>query len=220
MSDGVVRAAWVETAVALGGDPAVAADRADELVRRYREPPRHYHDTGHVAAVLDDAAGLCAALDVDGSERASIRAAACAHDVVYRGRAGDDERASADWARAALAAAGVTAPVADRVHDLVLATADHRAPPGDVAAAVLLDADLAVLARDPAGYATYVAAVRREYAHVDDEQWRTGRGAVLRELLARGALYVTAPARTRWEAAARANMTTELDALTGGRGDG
>ena len=214
--DDAVRAAWIDATRGLGGDPAVSVEQADELVRRHHDPPRHYHDTVHVAAVLSDAGGLCDLLLIESGQRAALQAAACAHDVVYEGRPGQDERDSAAWAHASLRASGVPPPLADRVHVLVLATAEHRAVPDDPAAAILLDADLAVLARDPAGYAAYVAAVRAEYAHVGDGQWRTGRGDVLRDLLARDRLYVTDVARERWEAAARSNMTAELAGLSRG----
>lgn len=213
MDDDAVRAAWIDATSTLGGDASVAAEQAVDLVARYRDPPRSYHDTVHVAAVLRDAAGLCEALAIPHPERAGVLAAACAHDVVYLGRPGEDERDSADWARRSLASAGVDARHVERVHSLVLATAEHRAPPDDAGAAVLLDADLAILASPPERYAAYVAAVRSEYAHVDDEQWRTGRGDVLRDLLARDPLYASVPARERWAVAARTNLTAELAEL-------
>jgi predicted metal-dependent HD superfamily phosphohydrolase len=79
---------------------------------------------------------------------------------------------------------------------------------------VLLDADLAILGSDPPGYERYRAAVRAEYAHVDEAAWRVGRTAVLRSLLDRDQLYLTATARDRWTAAARVNMTAEVAALS------
>ena len=100
-------------------------------------------------------------------------------------------------------------PAATRSAPLVRATAEHDAD-GDADGAVLLDADLAVLGSEPAAYQAYVTGVRAEYAHVDAAAWRTGRAAVLRDLLARRPLYATAPARARWEARAGANMAAEL----------
>ena len=58
--------------------------------------------------------------------------------------------------------------------------------------AVLCDADLAVLAADPATYTAYATGVRAEYAHVDDAAWRAGRAAVLRAFLDRPVLFHTA----------------------------
>ena len=92
----------------------------------------------------------------------------------------------------------------------MLLTATHDPEPGDANGAVLCDADLAVLARDPAGYADYAAAIRREYAHVPDELFRRGRAAILRGLLEQPALFRTPSAVNRWEAEARANVAAEL----------
>ena len=195
----------VLSADAAGGSPDHAVGYAADLERRYAEVHRHYHTAAHVEAVLRDCAWLAGELALPARERAVLALAACAHDVVYSGRAGEDERASAQWARDAL---GDT-PGGERVAQLVLATITHEAG-DDLAAAAFLDADLAILAAPEPAYDAYAAAVRAEYADVTDEGWRAGRGAVLRGLLARDPIYRTPPARERWEVAARANLTREL----------
>ncbi len=81
------------------------------------------------------------------------------------------------------------------------------------AAALLLDADLAILAAPPRRYAAYADGVRAEYAAVPERTFRAGRADVLARLLTRERLYVTATAQQRWEAAARANLTAELARL-------
>jgi predicted metal-dependent HD superfamily phosphohydrolase len=163
--------------------------------------------------VLADTAWLAAQVGLAPRDRAVVALAACAHDIVDDARPGDDERASAAWAAAALTAASVAAAEVERVRALVLATLTHHAEPDDLAAAVLLDADLAILAAAPAEYAEYVARVRAEYAEVPDDAWRTGRAGVLESLVSRADLFVTEPARRRWDAAARRNVAAELDGL-------
>ena len=79
--------------------------------------------------------------------------------------------------------------------------------------AALCDADLAVLAADPATYAAYAAGVRAEYAHIDEAGWRTGRAAVLRAFLERPVLFHTAAMAGR-DAAAHADLAAELATLT------
>ena len=58
-----------------------------------------------------------------------------------------------------------------------------------------------------------LAAVRAEYAHVSEPDWRTGRVAVLTGLLAKDPLYGTGTAQERWQASARANLAAELRSL-------
>jgi predicted metal-dependent HD superfamily phosphohydrolase len=210
-----VERVWVDAVAAAGGDRHAAAHSAAGLARRYREPHRQYHTLAHVEAVLRDVDELADACELDSSSRALVILAACCHDVVYDGRAGADERASAEWARRELAAAGVPDDAAGRVAGLVEATSTHFAPPTDVPAQVLLDADLAFLGAEPAAYDAYKAAVRAEYSQLSAVEWRRGRAAVLAGLLARDPLFQTPLARRRWEARARNNLRREMADLSG-----
>ncbi|MCI4062990.1 metal-dependent phosphohydrolase [Micromonospora sp. R77] len=204
---------WRDAARAAGATDPGAVDRAGErLLAGWREPHRHYHTLDHLLAVLDvvDAyAGLA-------RRPALVRLAAWAHDAVYDPRAAGDanERASADLAAGLLAAAGTPADAVTEVRRLVLLTAGHTVTAGDPDGALLCDADLAILAAPPARYDRYAAAVRREYAHVPEPDFRAGRARVLTALLALPARYRLPPLHARWEAAARANLTRELAALT------
>jgi len=211
--DSVTARAWVAAVTELGGSVDAATESAADLERRYREPHRRYHTLAHIAAVLDDASDLADEVRLSVTDRAIVRLAACAHDVVYAARPGADERASAAWTRERLAACRVPDVVGERVAEIVLATVSHTAD--DLVANVVLDADLAILASEPAEYTTYVAGVRAEYSAVSDADWRSGRSAVLHRLLDRPVLYATEPARRRWDAPARRNIAAELAALSG-----
>ena len=74
-----------------------------------------------------------------------------------------------------------------------------------------------MLAAEPARYADYATAVRREYAHVGDDGWRDGRSAVLTALLGRPHLFPPGSASDDWERRARANLTAELAVLASDR---
>jgi predicted metal-dependent HD superfamily phosphohydrolase len=196
--------AWHTAISALGGT-LVETD----LVARYGEPHRRYHDLDHARAVARDSVLLVPLSD---QERAVLVLAACAHDVVYDAVPGTDEQRSADWAREWLGRSGLAA-VADRVAELVLMTIKHAADPDDAVACALLDADLSVLGSSPIDYDAYAAAVRQEYSAVSDEAWRTGRSRVLGSLLERDKLFLTPAGRDRWEARARRNLARELTTL-------
>lgn len=203
----------VPVLVRLGGDPAAAAGVQGDLLARWSEPHRTYHDTRHLAEVL-------ARVDVlaHHAERADlVRCAAWWHDAVHDGRAGDDERASAAMAGQQLRAVGLPGRDAGHVADLVLVTVRHDpGDPADPDAAVLCDADLGVLASPRERYDGYAADVRREYGHVPDELFVVGRAAVLRRLVSLPRLFRT-PTGTAWEPAARSNVSRELAALSARR---
>ncbi len=189
-----------------GCDPAAVAGAGWELLRRWAEPHRRYHDVEHLAAVLSIVDELAAP--------AEVRLAAWYHDAVYDPRVADNEERSALLAVDALTRLGGQPPIVEEVARLVRLTATHDPSDDDVNGRLLCDADLAVLARPWDGYQRYAAAVREEYRHVSDEDFRKGRAAVLRHLLGLPVLYRTPRLHERWEAAARANLTRELDALS------
>ena len=187
----------------------------DHLLAAYADPRRGYHDLRHLAEVLDHLDLLLA--EVSASERAEVddhtlRLAAWFHDAVYSG-APDDEERSARLAEESLAATGLGDDAVAEVARLVRLTATHDPAEGDLAGALLSDADLAVLAAGPERYSAYVSGVRREYSHVPDEAFRRGRAEVLRALLAAPALFRTQPGRRLWERDARANVEAELATL-------
>jgi predicted metal-dependent HD superfamily phosphohydrolase len=183
-----------------------------ELVERWSEPHRRYHDVEHLRAVLRTVDELAD----DAADATAVRLAAWFHDAVYTGRPGEDERASAELAASTLAALGVHVEQVSEVVRLVELTAAHDVAPHDANGAVLCDADFAVLGGDPDEYATYAAAIREEYAQVPEEEFRAGRIAVLERLMARERLFHTATGRKQWEEAAQRNIATELSLLRGG----
>jgi predicted metal-dependent HD superfamily phosphohydrolase len=173
-----------------------------ELVARWSEPHRHYHDVRHLAATLT---ALDALVDEPAAASREVRLAAWFHDAVYEGSAGADEARSASLAAEMLG----DLPEVDEVVRLVLLTSTHDPGPGDAAGAALCDADLAILGSVPGRYDVYVRDVRLDYDHVDDASWALGRAAVLDALLSLDPLYRTPTGAALWSEPARANLVRE-----------
>ncbi|MDG4822527.1 metal-dependent phosphohydrolase [Asanoa sp. WMMD1127] len=205
--------AWRAAARGAGAtadDHAVDAE-GSALLARWAEPHRHYHTLEHLATVLsivDEEADRAREPDL-------VRLAAWFHDAVYDPHTPGDgnERASAELAVGTLVTLGVPTAAIDTVRRLVLLTAGHAVPAGDADGALLCDADLAVLAGQPAAYDAYAAAVRQEYEFVPDAEFRAGRAAILRRLLELPSLYRIPELAERWNEPARANLIRELGAL-------
>ncbi|MFD7560147.1 hypothetical protein ACFV9E_37310 [Streptomyces sp. NPDC059835] len=210
-----LRAHWQATVAAAGASPdRDPAPYADRLLAAWAEPQRRYHTTAHLADVL-------ARIDVlapHAADPAAVRLGAWFHDAVYRPDRSENEERSAAMAERALPELGVDAARTAEVARLVRLTVTHDPAPGDTNGEVLCDADLGVLAGAPDAYAAYVAAVREEYGFVPAEAFRTGRAAVLRQLLDLPRLFRTPYGAAHWEAPARANLTAELEGLSRPRG--
>ncbi len=182
----------------------------EDLLERWNEPHRAYHSLPHLLAVLEALDALL--VPDDAALRRPVLLAAWFHDAVYRGSAGEDEEASARLAGVLLEDRLAADEVAE-VQRLVLLTRAHAPAPGDRAGALLCDADLSVLGGSDGDYAAYVAAVRREYAHVPAAAFTAGRADVLRQLLGLDPLFHTERGAALWSARARENLGAELARL-------
>lgn len=181
----------------------------EELLARYAEPHRKYHDRRHLAEVM----AAIDLLEVHTRDAEAVRLAAWFHDAIYQPLAQDNEERSAQLALDVLVHVGLPVETGTEVARLVRLTASHQPEPGDRDGEVLCDADLAILASEQRRYDDYRAAVREEYADVADEAFRSGRAALLRGLLAQRAIYRTVTGTRLWEQAARQNLEREIALL-------
>lgn len=196
---------WATLAAELGLQPEPANDIGFDLAACHTEPHRHYHTMDHIEAVL-------AHLDDLHVTTPTAQLAAFFHDAIYDPTRSDNEEQSAQLAHEVLTA--VDRPEADDVAAIVRATAKHELPEeGPRETAAFLDADLAILAAAPDVYDTYTEHVRAEYSHMSDDDFCSGRKAILETFLGRDQLYFTTAGQARFEAPARANLRREIATL-------
>ena len=196
--------------------PLVDKPLKQELAALYRAESRHYHNLAHIEAMLALAGDYRALL----GDPQAVEAAIWFHDAIYDSKAKDNEARSASLARNKLAGR-TDAGRLDRIGAMILATATHQLPRFDDDAAtrdasLFLDMDLSILGAVPDVFDAYERAVRREYDWVEEPMWRAGRGAVLKDFLARPRIFLTEEFRRRFEPQARLNMARSLAALATG----
>lgn len=179
---------------------------------RYSQPHRRYHNLMHIEDVLL----RIEELEPPVEHELALALAAWFHDAVYQPGKDDNEDRSAYVAYDALEQIGAAPELIAEVVRLVRLTAHHDPADDDSAGAVLCDADLAILATAPDRYREYATAIRQEYVHVPEAEFRTGRAAVLRRFLERPTIYRTPYGREHWEDAARANIAAEVTVLESG----
>jgi predicted metal-dependent HD superfamily phosphohydrolase len=199
----------------MANEPLIGEALKTELSMLYRQPGRHYHGLAHIEALL----ALVDEYREDLADPQALEAAVWFHDAIYDSRRSDNEARSAALAAERLASR-IEPERLSRIVAMIEATATHALPDlGDEAAsrdaALFLDMDLSILGAPKAVFDSYEAAVRREYAWVDDKAWRSGRAAVLRKFLSRSQIFHTESFRQRFEAEARQNITRSIAALAG-----
>ena len=146
----------------------------------YLAPTRFYHNLNHILYCLDIAHPYLPQTQ----NPLAVQLAIWFHDAIYNPRASDNEAESALWAGSHLNGAGVLHSLGQEVQRLIRLTATHQAEEGDTNGCLLLDADLAILGAAADEYQQYAAAIREEYAWVEEITYRRERGQTARQRFA------------------------------------
>ena len=204
---------WREALAVFAVNEALVDRVFADLVVRYGENGRHYHNLQHIHNVLHTIETLQALA----TDFTAVQLAAWFHDVIYQvqlaGNVPSNETQSADYAATMLSKMNIPAQIVALIHQLICATQLHSPVPAASDFHILLDADLAILAADCGEYDQYAQAIRREYDFVPDAQFRNGRCQVLQSFLDRDQIFLTQPMFQQSEEAARLNIQREIDKL-------
>lgn len=149
------------------------------IIRQYRGKGRFYHAVNHLVYGLRVINTLLAADPQPFREIALLKLAFFYHDLIYDAKRKDNEEQSANCALVYLSH---QIPDAQRVYDLIMATANHQdSKLADPLWPFMNDADLAILGAPPRIYQKYARNVRLEYKAVPEDAFRAGRSKFLRE---------------------------------------
>ena len=173
---------------------------------------RAYHNLDHLQEMLEQLADH----PTPPVDDVGFHLALLYHDFVYRAGKRDNEERSVTALLRQMIHHDHPPGRQKRVRELILATKHHRpSPTDDGDEALLIDLDLAVLARPREGYETYAAAIRKEYWKYPGFLYRRGRLAALRGILANDYIYRTDYGRATYEERARRNVNWEIIKLGG-----
>jgi predicted metal-dependent HD superfamily phosphohydrolase len=181
----------------------------EEISSKYTEPHRHYHTLQHLEECLEKFAELRRQAE----HPAEIELALWFHDAIYDPQRVDNERLSAEWAKASVLGVGLDDAKAQRVYGLVMATQHHNKPEGKDQN-ILVDCDLAILGAPPTRFKEYEQQIRAEYAFVPDAVFKTKRKEVLARFLARPTIFNTELFIACYETQARTNIDNALAQLS------
>ncbi|KAG9049293.1 hypothetical protein FS837_010713 [Tulasnella sp. UAMH 9824] len=197
------------------GSDALSAQWAERIVASYTEGHRYYHTLGHLEAMW---ANLEIGREADwwsSDQEVVLKLAILFHDIIYDPRAKDNEEKSNELFVTFAQDANLTSSITHAVSQSILATIKHRLPdaPYTPCLPFFLDLDLEVLSRRRSSYEEYAKAIRQEYVHVPEPDFRVGRTAVLQNLGA-GDIYFTDICKGLWTQKAKENMAWEIAELT------
>ena len=204
---------WHLSAINNAIEPVILKALWQDIAMRYNETQRVYHSLQHIQQLF----GQFEQIKQHLSEPHIIALALFYHDVIYAPTRSDNELKSAEYAVKSLSPY-LSAEPCQYIYALIMMTASHQIADIDEGsdkarksdAAYLLDMDLSILGAAWPEYEQYAQAVRQEYAHISNIDYRVGRIAVLKGLLAHPTLYLTDYYYARLEEQARENIKREI----------
>ncbi|MHA4845823.1 HD domain-containing protein [Flavitalea antarctica] len=190
----------------LGGDHAEKS--WEEVERKYSKTNRYYHNPKHLESLFFELDPIKNNID----DWEIVIFAIAYHDIIYNVLRQDNEERSAEIATKRLETFGMEKERIDLCREMIVNTKTHQvSKTGDVN--FFTDADLAILGKLPKEYLSYASAVRKEYKIYPDLVYKPGRAKVLEHFLAKDRIYHSDLFYSRYEIAARENLSRELDFL-------
>jgi len=180
----------------------------DDLIRRYNENHRAYHNFKHITDCLKK-------LDIIGNrleQPFSLELALWFHDAIYDPKSNKNEEDSAELAAKALSRLGVPSETLDRVCNLILVT-KHPSIPKNSDEGYILDIDLSILGSPQDIFIEYESNIREEYNWVPMKIYQQERAKLLESFLSQDRIYKTDFFSERFEKLARKNIKSSIERL-------
>lgn len=190
-------ARWNSLLTRLGAESGRHFRILDDLLTRYGEPQRVFHNASHISNMLGG-----------GEKDVVLELAIWYHDAVFDPTRTNNEELSAELAEKNLSQIGLKSKLISQVLDSVLSTKTHNAK--DKIQEKLIDLDLNILGASEKDYARYRQAIRLEYAWVPDEIYQYQRSLVMQRFLDRETIFYAAK---DLEVQARENLAREIRLL-------
>lgn len=162
----------------------------EELLARYREPHRAYHNSEHLSHCFLELDGARAQPEFRACDFDTIEYALFYHDAIYAPYASTNEAKSAKLALSVGEELGVEPELLAKAERMIVRTAGHRSAE-DLDEELLLDCDLSILGQDPVRFARYQRDTRREYRWIPNWYYARRRRAFLEGMLKRESVFHT-----------------------------
>ena len=208
MKNDYLRIIWFKKASKYSTDAHLINSTFDELMKRYNEDKRFYHDLSHVVDLLK----LLEENHFRINDEDVVYYSIWFHDAVYESLRNDNEEKSAEWAAIFLNEIHFPPDRTEKVRRYILATKTHDTT-GENDLNYFLDFDMSILGAEETIYDVYTRQVRDEFPFYPTFLYNRGRKKALQEILRKQTIYSTEEYKNRLENISRENMQRELSHL-------
>jgi predicted metal-dependent HD superfamily phosphohydrolase len=187
---------------------ATSTSIVNEIISRYNEPSRAYHNINHLFFILEQRNNL----PLNTEEREFLFLVTLFHDFVYEIGSKENEKRSAKVAATFLRELDFDEARINWICNCILLTKDHQSSEADDLQKLFCDLDLLILASPSFAYDSYIQKIRKEYRVYPDFIYNNGRKKVLKDFLQRNKIFHST-AFEYLEDQARINIKNELKSL-------
>lgn len=202
---------WSDLVSPFSTDPKKTVTLFKEIVEKYTEKKRWYHNLNHLRSLLR----LAVEFDNKILNSAVVKFSIFYHDVIYKTSRSDNEEKSALLAEKRLRDMNVSNEAVDLVSLFIACTKNHEPKKCPLESDLLyfLDFDLSILGSPNDEYEAYTRAIRKEYSIYPDFLYNKGRKKVIEHFLQKDNVFLTEDFQKRCEVQARQNLRLELATL-------
>ncbi len=177
----------------------------EEIIQKYTEPHRSYHNLSHVYSLL-----MMAEEYYDFIENPILfELSIWFHDLIYDPSRNDNEEKSAERA-IELLSPFLADSFLENLKQMILSTIQHAPILKEQDNELFLDLDMSILATEPMIYDQYKTAIRKEFSIFPDELYQAGRKSVLEKFMAGDHIFLTPFFKENFEDQAMENIQNEL----------
>ena len=202
---GFIEEVWDMLSYQLSIPKADSRKILEEVIEKYTEPHRSYHNLSHIYSMLMMAEEYYDFIENPVLFELSI----WFHDLIYDPSRNDNEEKSAERA-VELLSPFLADSFLENLKKMILSTIKHAPILEDHDNELFLDIDMSVLATEPAVYHQYTNAIRKEFSVFPDNLYQAGRKSVLEKFIDGDHIFLTEFFKENFEKQAIENIQNEL----------
>jgi predicted metal-dependent HD superfamily phosphohydrolase len=205
---GFIEEVWDMLSYQLSIPKADSRKILEEVINKYTEPHRSYHNLSHVYSMLMMAEEYYDFIENPVLFELSI----WFHDLIYDPSRNDNEEKSAERA-IELLSPFLADSFLENLKQIILSTIKHAPLLKDHDNELFLDLDMAVLASESIIYEQYTSAIQKEFSIFPAELYQAGRKSILEKFLEGKNIFLTPFFKENFEKQAVENIQNEIASL-------
>ncbi|KAJ5072901.1 hypothetical protein M0811_09347 [Anaeramoeba ignava] len=184
--------------------------------QKYNEKQRFYHNQNHIENILLIFNSFLLENDkFNEKSKQIIELSAIFHDLIYDPQSKENELNSVKLFKEFSKEINLENQMIEKIERIILATQENHAifsTESDLELKIFLDLDYSILGSNKEEYQEYKNAIRKEYSHFNDKEFKEGRLKFIKNVL-KNKIFLTDYFEDKFEEKAKKNLEEEKKEL-------